>query len=93
MTDVVDLSTAEMAYLALLEARQMPRAAAGDLVRALRTKTRNNGNQSHEVEIVQADAWLAICALSKSLDTDDETSPEVWARAISRTEEWRNLLD
>jgi hypothetical protein len=93
MTDVVDLSTAEMAYLALLEARQMPRAAAGDLVRALRTKTRNNGNQSHEVEIVQADAWLAICALSKSLDTDDETSPEVWSRAISRTEEWRNLLD
>jgi hypothetical protein len=93
MTDVVDLSTAEMAYLALLEARQMPRAAAGDLVRALRTKTRNNGNQSREVEIVQADAWLAICALSKSLDTDDETSPEVWSRAISRTEEWRNLLD
>jgi hypothetical protein len=93
MTDVVDLSTAEMAYLALLEARQMPRAAAGDLVRALRTKTRNKGNQSREVEIVQADAWLAICALSKSLDTDDETSPEVWSRAISRTEEWRNLLD
>jgi hypothetical protein len=93
MTDVVDLSTAEMAYLALLEARQMPRAAAGDLVRALRTKTRNNGNQSREVEIVQADAWLAICALSKSLDTEDETSPEVWSRAISRTEEWRNLLD
>jgi hypothetical protein len=93
MTDVVDLSTAEMAYLALLEARQMPRAAAGDLVRALRTKTRNNGNQSREVEIVQADAWLAICALSKSLDTDHETSPEVWSRAISRTEEWRNLLD
>jgi hypothetical protein len=79
--------------LALLEARQMPRAAAGDLVRALRTKTRNNGNQSREVEIVQADAWLAICALSKSLDTDDETSPEVWSRAISRTEGWRNLLD
>jgi len=93
MTDVVDLSTAEMAYLVLLEARQMPRAAAGDLVRALRTKTRNNGNQSREVEIVQADAWLAICALSKSLDTEDETSPEVWSRAISRTEEWRNLLD
>jgi hypothetical protein len=93
MTDVVDLSTAEMAYLALLEARQMPRAAAGDLVRALRTKTRNKGNQSREVEIVQADAWLAICALSKSLDTDYETTSEVWSRAISRTEEWRNLLD
>jgi hypothetical protein len=49
--------------------------------------------RSDEVEIVQADAWLAICALSKSLDTDNETSPEVWSRAISRTEGWRNLLD
>jgi hypothetical protein len=93
MTDVVDLSTAESAYLALLDARDKPRAAAADLVRALKTKTRNSGNQSHEAEIVQADAWLAICALSKSLDTDYETSPEVWSRAISRTEEWRNLLD
>ena len=91
--DDVDLSTVESSYLALLDARNKPREAAADLVRALRTKTRNNGNQSREVEIVQADAWLAICALSKGLDTDDETSPEVWSRAISRTEEWRNLLD
>ena len=95
MTDVVDLSTAESAYLTLLDARLKPRAAAADLVRALRTKTKNSGKQSHEVEMVQADAWLAICALSKSLDADNETetSPEVWSRAISRTEEWRNLLD
>jgi hypothetical protein len=95
MTDVVDLSTAESAYLTLLDARLKPRAAAADLVRALRTKTKNSGKQSHEVEMVQADAWLAICALSKSLDADNETetSPEVWLRAISRTEEWRNLLD
>ena len=91
-TDVVDLSTAEGAFATLLDARDKPRAAAADLVRALKTKTRNSGNQSHEIEIVQADAWLAICALSKSLDTDYETSPEVWSRAISRTEEWRNLL-
>jgi hypothetical protein len=92
MTDVVDLSTAERAFVTLLDARDKPQAAAADFVRALKTKTRNSGNQSHEVEIVQADAWLAICALSKSLDTDYETSPEVWSRAISRTEEWRNLL-
>jgi len=91
-TDVVDLSTAEGAFATLLDARDKPRAAAADLVRALKTKTRNSGNQSHEIEIVQADAWLAICALSKNLDTDYETSPEVWSRAISRTEEWRNLL-
>jgi hypothetical protein len=95
MTDVVDLSTAESAYVALLKARLMPRTAAADLVRGLKTKTKNSGNQSHEAEIVQADAWLAICALSKSLDADNETetSPEVWSHAISRTEEWRNLLD
>jgi hypothetical protein len=94
MTDVL-LSTAEGAYLTLLDARLKPRAVAANLVRALKTKTRNGGKQSHEVEIVQADAWLAICALSKSLDADNETetSPEVWLRAISRTEEWRNLLD
>ncbi len=93
MTDVADLSTAEGAYMTLLDARHKPRAVAADLVRALRTKTQNSGKQPHEVEIVQADAWLAICALSRSLDTDSETSSEVWSRAISRTEEWRNLLD
>ena len=93
MIDVVDLSTAESAYVALLEARDKPRTVAADLVRALRSKTQNSGKQLREVEIVQADAWLAICALSKSLDTDYETTSEVWSRAISRTEEWRNLLD
>jgi hypothetical protein len=92
MTDV-DLSTAESAYVTLLDARHKPRRDAADLVRALRTETQNRGGQSHEVEMVQADAWLAICALSKSLDTDYETTSEVWSRAISRTEEWRNLLD
>jgi hypothetical protein len=93
MNDTVDLSLAESAYLTLLDAQHKPIAAAADLVRALKSKARNSGNQSHEVEIAQADAWLAICALSKSLDSDHETAPEVWARAISRTEEWRNLLD
>jgi hypothetical protein len=88
----VELSTVEGTYVALLDARDKPRWAAADLVRALKTKTRNSGKQSREVEIAQADAWLAICALSKSLDTDHETSSEVWSRAISRTEEWRNLL-
>jgi hypothetical protein len=92
MTDVVDLSTAEGAFATLLDARDKPRAVAANLVRALKTKTRNSGNQSHEIEIVQADAWLAIRALSKSLDNDNETDLEVWSRAISRTEEWRNLL-
>lgn len=89
----VDLSTAENSYVTLLDARQKPRSAAADLIRALRTTTQNNGKQPHEVEMVQADAWLAIFALSKSLDTDYETASEVWSRAISRTEEWRNLLD
>ena len=93
MTDTVDPSLAESVYLTLLDAQHKPITAAADLVRALKSKTRNSGNQPHEVETAQADAWLAICALSKSLDSDYETAPEVWARAISRTEEWRNLLD
>jgi hypothetical protein len=42
--------------------------------------------------MAQAEAWLAICALSKSLATDPETDPEIWTRAICRTEEWRNIL-
>lgn len=88
----VDLSTAERAYVTLLDARHKPQSVAADLVRALRTTTRNRGEQPHEVEAVQADAWLAICALSKSLDTEYETDAEIWSRAISRTEEWRNLL-
>jgi hypothetical protein len=89
----VDLSTAESSYATLLGAREKPRKVAADLIRVLRTKTQNSGKQPHEVEIVQADAWLAICALSKSLDSDFEIDPEAWPRAISRTEEWRNLLD
>jgi hypothetical protein len=93
MSDTVDLSLSESVYLTLLDARHKPIAAAADLVRALKSKTQNGGNQSHEVEMARADAWLAICALSKSLDSNHETTPEVWARAISRTEEWRNLLD
>jgi hypothetical protein len=92
MSDL-DLSTAESSYVTLLDARKKPREVAADLVRVLRTKTQNSGDQPHELEIVQADAWLAICALSKSLDTDYETSSEIWSRAISRTEEWRNQLD
>ena len=93
MIDTVDLSLAESAYLTLLEARRKPIGTAADLVRTLKNKTRNSGNQSHEVVIAQADAWLAICALSNSLDNDHETAAEIWSRAISRTEEWRNLLD
>jgi hypothetical protein len=89
----VDLSTAENTYATLLDAREKPRKVAADLIRVLRTKTQNSGKQVHEVEMAQADAWLAICALSKSLDSDFEVEPEAWSRAISRTEEWRNLLD
>jgi hypothetical protein len=93
MSNTVDLSLAESAYLTLLDAQHKSSIAAADLVRALKNKTRNTGTQPHEIEMAQADAWLAICALSKSLDNDYETEAEVWARAISRTEEWRNLLD
>jgi hypothetical protein len=88
----VDLPVAESAYAKLLDARHKPRNLAADLVCPLRTKTQNEGGRPHEIEIVQADAWLAICALAKSLDTESETDPEVWSRAISRTEDWRNIL-
>jgi hypothetical protein len=78
----VELSLAESSYVTLLDARQKPRKAAADLIRSpLGTQIQNTGKQPYEVEIVQADAWLAICALSKSLDTDYETTSEVWARA------------
>jgi hypothetical protein len=88
----VDLPVAERAYATLLDARHKPRNMAADLVRPLRTETRNEPGRSHEIEIAQADAWLAVCALSKSLDTEPETDPAIWSRAISGTEEWRNIL-
>ena len=88
----VDLTVAESAYATLLEASHKPRNVAADLLRPLRTETRNESGRPHEIEIAQAEAWLAICALSKSLDTEPETDPEIWSRAISRTEEWRNIL-
>jgi len=40
MTDTVDVSLAESVYLTLLDAQHKPIAAAADLVRALKTKTR-----------------------------------------------------
>jgi hypothetical protein len=58
---------------------------AADLVRPLRTETRNEAGRPHEIGMAQAEAWLAICALSKSLDTEPKTDPEIWSRAISRT--------
>jgi hypothetical protein len=88
----VDLPVAESAYATLLEARHRPRNIAADLVRPLRTETQNEAGRPHDIEIAQAEAWLAICALSKSLDTEPETAPEIWSRAITRTEEWRNIL-
>jgi hypothetical protein len=91
MTDV-DLPLAESAYTILLDARHKSRGEAANLVRPLRDKTQNKGARSREVEIVQADAWLAIWALSKSLETEIETSDDIWLRAISRTEEWRNSI-
>jgi hypothetical protein len=91
MSDV-DLPLVESAYAILLDARRKPRGEAADLVRPLRDKTQNKGARSREIEIVQADAWLAICALSKSLETEIETSDDIWSRAIGRTEEWRNII-
>jgi hypothetical protein len=93
MADAVDLSLAESTYLTLLDAQREPAATAAEMVRALRSRTRNSGNQSHQIVIAQAEAWLAICALSKSLDNDRVADSEAWARALGRTEEWRNLLD
>jgi hypothetical protein len=87
-----DLSTAESAYAILLAARRQPRDVAAELVRPLKERTQNSGTRSREVETAQANAWLAICALIKSLDTEPETSAGVWSRALSRTEEWRNIL-
>ena len=63
-----------------------------DISRALMNETENLGVRSNGIEIMQADAWLEILALCKSLDTELETTSEVWSRAISRTEEWRNIL-
>jgi hypothetical protein len=88
----VDLPIAESAYATLLDARDKPHNVAADLVRPLKSETQNEAGRPHEIEIAQAEAWLAICALSKSLDTQPETDPEIWSRAISRTEEWRNIL-
>jgi hypothetical protein len=88
----VDLPVAESAYATPLDARHKPHNVAADLVRPLRTETQNRAGRPHEIEIAQAEAWLAICALSKSLDTELETDPEIWSRAISSTEEWRNIL-
>ena len=49
MDDAFDLSLAESAYLALLDAQQgRGGVVATDFVRALKIKTKNSGNQSHE---------------------------------------------
>jgi hypothetical protein len=77
----IDLPVAESAYATLLDARHKPRDVAADLARPLRTETQNEAGRPHEIEIAQAEAWLAICAVSKSLDSEPETDPEIWSRA------------
>jgi hypothetical protein len=59
-----DLPVAESAYATLLDARHKPRNVAAALVRQLRTETRNEADRPHKIEMAQAEAWLAICALS-----------------------------
>jgi hypothetical protein len=49
----VDLPVAESAYATLLDARHKPRNVAADLVRPLRTETRNGSARSHEIELAQ----------------------------------------
>ena len=83
MSDI-DLPGADSAYATLLDARHKPRNIAADLARPLMNETENLGVRSNEIEIMQADA--------KSLDTELETTSEVWSRAISRTDEWQNIL-
>jgi hypothetical protein len=73
----VDLPIAESAYATLLDARQKPHNLTADLVRPLKSETQKETGRPHEIEIAQAEAWLAICALSKSLDTELETDPEI----------------
>ena len=70
MSDI-DLPVADSAYAKLLDARHKPRNMAADLVRPLKTETQNEAGRPHEIEMAQAEAWLAICALSKSLDTEE----------------------
>ena len=72
MSDI-DLPLADSAYATLLDPRHKPRNIAADLARPLMNETENLGVRSHEIEIMQADAWLAICALCKSLDTELES--------------------
>ena len=59
MTDI-DLPVADSAYATLLDPRRKPRNIAADLARPLMNETENLGVRSHEIEIMKADAWLAI---------------------------------
>jgi hypothetical protein len=72
MSDI-DLPVADSAYAKLLDARHKPRNTAADLARPLMNETENLGVRPHEIEIMKADAWLAICALCKSLDSELES--------------------
>lgn len=76
MSDI-DLPVADGAYATLLGARHKSRNIAADLAGPLMNETENLGVRSHEIEIMQANAWLAICALCKTLDTELETTSEV----------------
>ena len=75
MTDIIDLSLAESVYLALLDAQHKPSVAAADLVRALKSKTQNSGNQSAEIETAQATACAPNSPISQSITSDPNTTP------------------
>jgi hypothetical protein len=74
MSDI-DLSVADSAYATLLDARHTPRNIAADLARPLMNETENLGVRSNEIEIMQADAWLAILCTLQKLSTPNLRRP------------------
>jgi hypothetical protein len=87
-----DLPKAQYALLMLRQARLSRRNAAAKMVQDLAHQTANSGTRTPEIEDANAAAWLAICALAKSLNTESFAPVELWQSALRATESWRELL-
>jgi hypothetical protein len=72
--------------------RVLPAMQAATVLRPLIAMMPVGGGHSVEIEVLQANAWLAICTLVKSLEKHRGATDDRWERAMSNVEVLETLL-
>jgi len=87
-----NLLKADEALNVVREANNKPAAHAGALLLLLARSIQNTGHASQDVEIAQADAWLAVSTLHQILDSGGTLKAEDWRNAQLKLEVWKSSI-